>query len=50
LVSALYWACYIVNFDILEEGEFKINNEMEDEAWGILSDIEEVEDTSWLFN
>ena len=50
LVSALYWACYVVNLDILEEGEFKINNEIEDDAWGILSDIEEeIEDTSWLY-
>lgn len=51
LVSALYWACYITEFDILEEGEFKINNEVDDEAWGILSDIDDYEeDFSWMVN
>jgi hypothetical protein len=51
LVSALYWACYIFEMDILDETfEFKKNDEDED-AWGILSDINTIiEDWSWLTN
>jgi len=40
LVSALYWGCFITNFDVLEEGELKIGNEMDEEGWGILTDVE----------
>jgi len=51
LISALYWACYILEMDIWDESfEFvKADKEDDDEVWGILSDIEEsVEDWSWL--
>jgi len=55
LVDALYWACYLFEMNILEE-EWKFKNEelTEDEridAWGILSDIEDlIDDWSWLTN
>lgn len=41
LISALYWACYITNFDVFDE-DIKIKTDLEDEeGWGdILSDIE----------
>lgn len=51
LISALYWATYITFFDILEEGEFRISNEVDDDAWGILTDVNGLEeDFSWLDN
>jgi hypothetical protein len=35
-VSALYWACYVTEFDVLEH-ETKIDDSCEDEeGWGIL--------------
>ena len=49
LISAIYWACYIFEMDILDETfEFKKNEE--EDAWGILSDIDNMieEDWSWL--
>ena len=52
LVSALYWAVYILKMDILDETfEFK-KNEKVDEGWGVLvdSDFTIEEDWSWLTN
>jgi hypothetical protein len=50
LVDALYWACYLFEMNILsEEWSFKGNEEDKDDAWGILSDIEDdIDDWSWL--
>lgn len=53
LVDALFWACYIFEMNILDdEWNFKGNEEKDsDDAWGILSDIEDdVDDWSWLTN
>jgi len=50
LVDALYWACYITEFDILSEGELRISADDDiEEGWGLLSDIgDSDEDFSWL--
>ncbi len=54
LVSALYWACYIFEMDILDESmsfKNKAKEDEEEDIWGILSDVElpEIEeDWSWL--
>jgi hypothetical protein len=51
LVSALYWACYITEFDIFESG-ISISSgveESDEEIWGILSDIE-TEDFNYGFD
>jgi len=52
LVSALYWAVYILEMNIWDESYEFISmeeEESENDVWGILSDIEEaVEDWSWL--
>lgn len=51
LVSALYWAVYIFNMNILSEDySFKKNEEDEDVAWGLLSDVGDniEEDWSWV--
>lgn len=48
LISALYWAVFILEKDILDES-FKFSKEIEDDGWGILSDvIDGEEDWSWL--
>jgi len=39
LVSALYWSCYITEFDIFDE-DISINTNIDDEGWGILSDVD----------
>ena len=53
LVDALFWACYLFEMNILDdEWKFK-DGEVEDgdDAWGILSDIEDdIDDWSWLTN
>jgi hypothetical protein len=52
LVSALYWAVYILKMDVLDEGfEFK-KNEKTDSGWGVLTDSDFVieEDWSWLLS
>ena len=51
LVSALYWAVYILEMNILDEGyNFRPTNMDSEDAWGIISDIRgsEDEDFSWL--
>jgi hypothetical protein len=50
LVCALFWGTYIFNMNILDEDwQFKENKLDENDAWGILSDIEDdVDDWSWL--
>jgi hypothetical protein len=49
LVSALYWACYLLEMDILDESYGFIEKDEEDDAWGVLSDVEaEVDDWRWL--
>lgn len=53
LVDALFWACYLFEMNILdEEWNFKDGKMQEEEdAWGILSDIEDdIDDWSWLTN
>ena len=49
LVHGLLWGCYILEMDILDEN-YKFKEKEEDaDAWGILSDIEDmIEDWSWL--
>ena len=49
LVSAMFWACYFLEMDVLDENyEFLKKDETED-IWGILSDLDEIiEDWSWL--
>ena len=52
-VDALFWACYLFEMNILdEEWQFKGGDvNAEDDAWGILSDIEDdIDDWSWLTN
>jgi len=49
LVSALYWACHILNTEWLPETfEFSNNNNDGDDVWGVLTDVEPAEDWSWL--
>ena len=50
LVDALFWACFLFEMNILdEEWSFKGSEKETDDAWGILSDIEDdVDDWSWL--
>ena len=52
LVSALYWSIYIFEMDVLDESMgFIIKKDDEDDAWGMLSDVEKIEeDWSWLNN
>ena len=55
LVDALFWGCYLFEMNILDnEWAFKdqpMTDEERDDAWGILSDIEDdVDDWSWLTN
>jgi hypothetical protein len=48
LISALYWACYILNTEWLPE-TFEFDNKPEsDDVWGILTDTSPNEDWSWL--
>ena len=49
-VSALYWACYFFEMDIMDEKYTFEDKEEEDDALGVLSDIEDYaeEDWSWL--
>jgi len=51
LIAALYWGCYLFEMNILDDDwQFKGKSE-ENDAWGILSDIEDdVNDWSWLTN
>jgi hypothetical protein len=51
LVSALYWACYIFEMNILDEN-YEFAEKQGDDVWGILSDIEDMveEDWDWLDN
>jgi hypothetical protein len=51
LITSLYWACYFTSLDMLEESFEIKKTEIEDDVWGVLSDIEPVaEDWSWLTN
>jgi hypothetical protein len=48
-VSALYWACFILEMKILDESYEFEKSKQEEDGWGILSDINiETEDWSWL--
>jgi len=50
LVSALYWACYITDtsFDVLNQSS-KISDQTEEDSWGILSDVEYIDDLEdWM--
>jgi len=49
LVSALYWAPYVFTMDILDE-EIRLNQTtIDDEGWGMLSDVDIIDDDfSWL--
>ena len=49
LVSALFWACYFLEMKILEDSYKFKDDDMNNDAWGILSDVDEMfEDWSWL--
>lgn len=51
LVSALYWALYVLEQEVFDESYQFIEQEDGDEAWGLLADFGEgvmVEDWSWL--
>jgi hypothetical protein len=51
LVSSLYWALYILEMEIFDESyEFSKIDEDEDDAWGVLSDVDTgiEEDWSWM--
>jgi hypothetical protein len=50
LVSALYWACYIIEMNVLDENfEFRQITKEEEEAWGVIPDIDNIDnDWSWL--
>lgn len=50
LVSALYWATFIFEQDVLDESYTFVETEETEDAWGFLSDVSEemVEDWSWL--
>ncbi|HRR48433.1 MAG TPA: terminase family protein [Bacteroidales bacterium] len=49
LITALYWGCYFTTTDMLEESFEIKKTEIEDDVWGVLSDIEPIaEDWSWL--
>jgi len=41
LVSALYWLCYIANFDVFTE-DISINTKVNDDGWGILTEYDEI--------
>ncbi len=49
-VDALMWATYLYNMNILDEDwEFRESKMDENDAWGILSDIEDdIDDWTWL--
>ena len=50
LVCALFWGTYLFQMDILDEDwQFKNSQMDKNDAWGILSDIEDdIDDWSWL--
>jgi len=49
MISALYWAVYFLEMNILDEKFDFRKKEMEDDMWGILTDVDEKEqDWSWL--
>ena len=50
LISALYWAVYFLEMDILDSKfEFKADQYTEEDAWGMLDDYSDAEeDWSWL--
>jgi hypothetical protein len=48
LVSALYWAIFLLEMDILDEKfEFKANELTEDDGWGLLTDFIDGRDDDW---
>jgi len=47
-VSALYWACFTLEMGIFEETYELKKDDNEEDAWGILSDVEPREDFSWI--
>lgn len=50
-VSALYWAIYLFEMNILDERYEFVEKEEKDDVWGVLSDIEKnVEDWNWLYD
>ena len=49
LVSALYWACFFLEMNILDETYKFIEKEEDDEVWGVLDDVNNiVENWDWL--
>lgn len=53
LISGLYWACFIFEMNVFEEGaelkKYADGRDDEEDVWGILSDIENaVENWDWL--
>lgn len=51
-ISALYWCIFVLEQDVFDETyEFDVGKNTDDEAWGLLSDVNEYqEDWSWLTN
>lgn len=48
-ISALYWACYILEMNVLDES-FEFEEKQGDDGWGILTDINnQADDWSWLY-
>ena len=48
-VSALYWACYILEMNILDES-FEFEKEKEEDGWGVLTDLNPQEqEWGWLY-
>jgi hypothetical protein len=48
LISALYWATYAATLNILESDIQLNKRSIEDEVWGILSDVVESDDWEWI--
>ena len=49
LVSALYWSVYLFEMNILDENYKFLDKKEDADAWGILSDLDDIiDDWSWL--
>lgn len=51
LVSALYWLCFLITTEYFSDVDLFKNTESEDDAWGILSDIDDYHyvNSDWTF-
>ena len=48
-VCSLYWGLYLFEMDILDEKYMFVEKE-NDDAWGVLTDVEKEEDWNWLYD